>query len=109
MDPVTGAANIIFYDRRLDPENQKTTVTLARSTDGGAQLHQLRLDARRVHPAPRHFLGDYIGVAALNNKVYGAWAEIAPPAAPKEEDAPATERRPQTLVKVGVADFGAAR
>ena len=24
VDPVTGAANIIFYDRRLDPKNQKT-------------------------------------------------------------------------------------
>ncbi len=59
-------------------------------------------------PRRDDFLGDYIGVAALNNKVYGVWAEIAPPAAPKEKDAPATERRPQTVVKVGVADFGAA-
>ena len=25
------------------------------------------------------FLGDYIGVAALNNKVYGAWTEVPAP------------------------------
>jgi hypothetical protein len=42
----------------------------------------------------------------LNNKVYGVLAEIAPPAVPKEEKAPPTERRPMTVVKVGVADFG---
>ena len=35
VDPATGAANIIFYDRRLDPKNKNTTLTLARSTDGG--------------------------------------------------------------------------
>jgi hypothetical protein len=28
VDPVTGAANIIFYDRRLDPKNQKTLVAV---------------------------------------------------------------------------------
>ena len=36
VDPATGAANVIFYDRRMDADNRKTTVTLARSTDGGA-------------------------------------------------------------------------
>jgi hypothetical protein len=35
VDPATGTANVIFYDRRLDPDNRKTTVTLARSVDGG--------------------------------------------------------------------------
>ena len=109
VDPVTGAANIIFYDRRLDPKNQKTTVTLARSTDGGRTFANYAWTRDAFIPRRDDFLGDYIGVAALNNKVYGVWAEIAPPAVPKEKDAPPTERRPQTVVKVGVADFGAAR
>jgi hypothetical protein len=59
-------------------------------------------------PSRDDFLGDYIGVAALNNKVYGVWAEIAPSETPKEKeaDAPPTKRRPQTIVRVGIADFG---
>ncbi|HEY3930222.1 MAG TPA: sialidase family protein, partial [Candidatus Koribacter sp.] len=37
VDPTSRAVNIIFYDRRSDPEhNSRTTVTLARSTDGAA-------------------------------------------------------------------------
>ena len=108
VDPVTGTANIIFYDRRLDPKNQKTTVTLARSTDGGRAFTNYSWTRDAFIPRRDDFLGDYIGVAALNNKVYGVWAEIAPATTAKEKDAPATERRPQTVVKVGVADFGAA-
>ncbi len=108
VDPVTGAANIIFYDRRLDPKNQKTMVTLARSTDGGKSFANYAWTQDAFIPRRDDFLGDYIGVAALNNKVYGVWAEIAPPSPPKEEEAPPTERRPQTVVKVGVADFGGA-
>lgn len=106
VDPVTGAANLIFYDRRLDAKNKKTTVTLARSTDGGRTFTNYAWTADAFVPTRDDFLGDYIGVAALHNKVYGAWAEIAPPGTPKEEDAPGTERRPLTVVKVGVADFG---
>ena len=112
VDPVTGAANVIFYDRRLDPKNQKTTVTLARSTDGGRTFINYAWTRDAFIPRRDDFLGDYIGLAALNNKVYGAWTEIAPPPAPKEKEAEAspTERRPQTIVRVGVADFaGAAR
>jgi len=112
VDSVTGAANVIFYDRRLDPKNQKTTVTLARSTDGGRTFTNYAWTREAFISRRNDFLGDYIAVAALNNKVYGAWTEIAPPPAPKEKEAEAspTERRPQTIVRVGVADFaGAAR
>jgi hypothetical protein len=56
------------------------------------------------------FLGDYIGVAALNDKVYGVWAEIAPVETPKDKkEPPPTEFRPHTIVKIGVADFGNAK
>jgi hypothetical protein len=112
VDPATGAANVIFYDRRLDSRNQKTIVTLARSTDGGRTFTNYAWTHDAFIPRRDDFLGDYIGLAALNNRVYGAWAEIAPPTTPKEKEeaAPATERRPHTIVRVGVADFsGAAR
>jgi len=126
VDPATGAANVIFYDRRLDPRNQKTTVTLARSTDGGRTFANYAWTRDAFIPHRDNFLGDYIGVAALNNKVYGAWAEMAPPtpkesappkepaakgpAPPKEKDGaqPPAERHPQTIVRVGVADFGSS-
>ena len=35
VDPTDGAAYVVFYDRRDDPDNVSATVTLARSTDGG--------------------------------------------------------------------------
>jgi len=106
VDPITGAANVIFYDRRLDSTNRKTTVTLARSTDGGRTLTNYAWTSDAFIPRRDDFLGDYIGVAALNNRVYGVWAEIAPPKTPKEADTPVTERRAQTIIRVGVADFG---
>ena len=107
VDPTTGAANVIFYDRRLDPDNRKTTVTLARSTDGGATFTNYAWTRDTFVPRREEFLGDYIGVAALNSKVYGVWAEIAPPETPKDKkEPPPTEFRPHTIVKIGVADFG---
>jgi hypothetical protein len=107
VDPTTGAANVIFYDRRIDPNNRKTTVTLARSTDGGATFANYAWTRDIFVPRREEFLGDYIGVAALNNKVYGVWAEIAPPETPKDKTVPPpTEFRPHTIVQIGVADFG---
>jgi hypothetical protein len=106
VDPTTGAASVIFYDRRIDPDNRKTTVTLARSTDGGATFTNYAWTRDGFVPRREEFLGDYIGVAALNNKVYGVWAEIAPPETPKDKLAPPpTEFRPHTIVRIGVADF----
>ncbi len=107
VDPATGAVNVIFYDRRMDPDNRKTTVSLARSTDGGATFTNYAWTRDAFVPRRDEFLGDYIGAAALNNKVYGVWAEVAPPETPKDKATPPpTEFRPHTIVKVGVADFG---
>ena len=109
VDPATGAANVIFYDRRLDPDNRKTTVTLARSVDGGRTFTNYAWTHDAFVTRRQEFLGDYIGIAALNNKVYGAWAEIPPPTAPKDKtEPPPTSFRPHTVVRVGVADFGNA-
>src|SRR5437899_2726976 len=42
VDPESGAVNLVFYDRRAD--NEKTTVTLARSTDGGKTFQNYSWD-----------------------------------------------------------------
>jgi len=106
VDAATGAVNVIFYDRRVDAEDRKTTVTLARSTDGAATFTNYAWTREAFVPRREEFLGDYIGVAALNNKVYGAWAEIAPPGTPQDKSTPPpTEFRPHCIVRVGVADF----
>ena len=107
VDPATGAANVIFYDRRMDSANRKTTVTLARSTDGGRTFANYAWTRDAFIPKSDDFLGDYIGVAALNNKVFGVWAEMAPPEVPREPNPVTTTHRAETVVRVGVADFGA--
>jgi len=108
VDPVTSAVSVIFYDRRGDPNNRKTLVTLARSTDGGKTFRNYGWSVKPF-VATGDFLGDYSGIASYNNRVYGAWAEETadprkqPAAKTKSEDAEAA--RSHTVVRVGVADF----
>ncbi|MGB8480041.1 MAG: sialidase family protein [Acidobacteriaceae bacterium] len=115
VDPVTGAVSILFYDRRLDPENEKTLVTLARSTDGGQTFQNYAWSDKPFVAAEQDFMGDYSGIASFNNRVYGAWAEDTVP----KKKAPADVKKPSpatgedhstdhTIVRVGVADFSAA-
>ncbi len=110
VDAATGAANVIFYDRRRDPENEKTTVTLARSTDGGATFKNYAWTTVPFSPTREQFLGDYLGIAAFNDKVYGVWAEITPMEKPKDPNAVSLRAlySPRGIVKIGVADFGSA-
>jgi hypothetical protein len=129
VDPVDGSANIIFYDRRGDPQNRKQTVTLARSTDGGSTFENY---AWTIEPfqVSDVFFGDYSGIAASGGRVYGIWTEE--PAAASEPEKGKVEAKPEsnsnekseeakkdekpdsakeppkrrgTVVKVGVADF----
>jgi hypothetical protein len=78
VDPATGDLYVIFYDRRADPGNVLSGVTLARSSDGGRTFAnhtwvETGIDAQRA------CLGDYIGLAAHSGRVYGAWVEDVPP------------------------------
>ncbi len=96
VDPVSGAACIIFYDRRGDPSNRQTTVTLARSTDSGKSFINYAWTKEPFDPR-EVFMGDYTGIAVWDGRVYGAWTEKPP--MPKSDD---------TVVRVGVADFKAS-
>ncbi len=106
VDPASGAVNVVFYDRRGDAKNERQVVVLARSIDQGKTFENYAwtdnpFDASGV------FFGDYTGLAAYGNRVYGAWTE-KPPQIEAEEKAPpqAGRHRQGTVVKVGVADFG---
>jgi hypothetical protein len=119
VDPIDGSANVIFYDRRGEPQNRKQTVTLARSTDGGSTFQNYAWTTEPFE-AGGVFFGDYSGIAAYGGRVYGVWTEkpAAPPAeknsaeknAGKAEGAaPPPKPRGSTIVKVGIADFNSTR
>jgi len=64
VDPISGDAYVQFYDRRDDPANRKTWITLARSTDGGKTFNNYSLDDESF-AAEGDFLGDYLAIATL--------------------------------------------
>lgn len=68
VDPVDGAVNIVFYDRR-NLDGTKTRVTLARSIDGGKTFvnHQVKLEPFECNKGI--FFGDYSGVDAYGGRV----------------------------------------
>jgi hypothetical protein len=92
VDPVTSAVNVVFYDRREDPQHRKQIVVLARSEDGGRTFRNYAWTQDEFDPRDV-FMGDYLGLAAWGNRVYGAW-----PIKPGPKRA--------TVLQVGVADFG---
>jgi hypothetical protein len=97
VDPKTGAVNLIFYDRRGN--NEATTVTLARSTDGGLTFNNYAWD-QEAFDADGDFLGDYLAITAFGNKVFGAWAHQT-----SEETKGERAGRTRTVLRVGTADF----
>lgn len=103
VDPVTGAVCVQFYDRRDDPANLKTRVTLARSTDGGKTFTNYAW-TDTAFEGQGAFLGDYTWLTAYNNRVFGIWAETAPSGG-TSRNAPSPHAPPETVVRVGTADF----
>jgi len=114
VDPTDGSVNVVFYDRRGDPQNRKQIVVLARSTDGGRTFNNYAW-TEEAFEASGVFFGDYSGIAAYGGRVYGIWTEKPAPA-PEAKDKPqegkdakeTKETKPQpqgTIVKIGTADF----
>ena len=114
VDRADGSADVVFYDRRGDPQNRKQTVILARSTDAG---NSFRNYAWTTHPfnATGTFLGDYTGLAALDGRVYGIWTDRTASASAqgRSGEASGQVRRgsPEywklhgTVIRIGVAIF----
>jgi len=105
VDPVDSSVNVVFYDRRHDPENRKQIVVIARSIDGGRSFNNYAW-TDEAFEAGGVFFGDYSGLAAYGGRVYGAWTEKPVPAAESENKSDEKKPRPRgTVVKVGTADF----
>ncbi|HVR23017.1 MAG TPA: hypothetical protein VMU26_06815 [Candidatus Polarisedimenticolia bacterium] len=105
VDPTDGAANVVFYDRRGDPQNRRQVVVLARSTDGGVSFQNYAWTTDPFE-AGGFFFGDYSGIAAWGGRVYGVWTEQ--PATPPLTGNNTDDAKPKprgTVVKVGIADF----
>jgi len=79
VDPTDGSINVLFYDRRGDPQNRKQIVVLARSGDGGRSFSNYAWTDEPFE-ASGVFFGDYSGIAAYGGRVYGIWAEKPVPA-----------------------------
>jgi hypothetical protein len=111
VDPVDGSVNVVFYDRRRDPQNKKQIVVLARSTDAGNTFMNYAW-TDEAFEAGGLFFGDYSGLAASGGRVYGVWTEKpnpAPEGMDKAEDKDKKESKPRgTVVKLGTADFNRA-
>jgi hypothetical protein len=97
VDPQSGAVNLIFYDRRQD--NQETTVSLARSSDGGKTFSNYMLD-REAFEAEGDFLGDYNATTAFGNTIWAAWAHQT-----SVETKLTGTKKTRTVLRVGRADF----
>ena len=112
VDPSDGSVNVQFYDRRADPANRRTRVTLARSDDGGRRFRNYAWTSTDFD-GDNAFLGDYEWLAACDGRVFGIWAEVAPPGyaleprPPGAAEAPGPPRAP-TIIRVGTADFRGA-
>lgn len=109
VDPVDSSVNLVFYDRRKDPQNRKQIVVLARSMDGGRTFSNYAWTDEPFE-AGGVFFGDYSGLAAYGGRVYGVWTEkpTAPPASETKKSDDEKDKKPAprgTVVKIGTADF----
>ena len=75
MGHIDGAINIVFYDRR-GLNDAMTGVTMARSTDGGRSFVNHRINQEPFMCYKDVFLGDYIGVAAINGRVIALYSHF---------------------------------
>jgi hypothetical protein len=75
VDPVSGAINIIFYDRR-NFDDSRTEVVLARSTNGGESFVNTIISESAFKPVKGVFFGDYIGINSYNDFVACIWQRL---------------------------------
>lgn len=75
VDPGDGSINILYYDRRNET-GTRTTVTLARSIDGGRSFTNFSINQPYFECSNSIFFGDYIGVAAHQGRIVGAFSQF---------------------------------
>jgi hypothetical protein len=76
-----GSLHALFLDKRWDPENKLLDATWAVSLDGGLTWANQRVTARSFdgdlgrHQSGAPFIGDYLGIGASGNVVWGAFPD----------------------------------
>ena len=78
VDPIDGAVNIAFFDRR-DSDDTMTRVTLARSVDGGKSFVNHRINQEPFACTKGPFFGDYLGIDAYGGRVVTMWQHFTRP------------------------------
>jgi hypothetical protein len=79
VDQNTGQLNVVFYDNR-NTTSDSTGVYMATSNDGGLTFDNFQVSDHNFRPKPisglaSGYQGDYIGIAAANNKAYPFWMD----------------------------------
>jgi hypothetical protein len=75
VDPTTGGLYVDYHDRRY-VGGDTTEVFLSMSYNGGSTWNDYRVSETPFFPSESVFFGDYIGIAALNHKVYPIWTRM---------------------------------
>jgi len=78
-DPVSGTLSCIFYDDR-NVSSTKDEVFAANSRDGGETWEDFKISDVSFTPSPipglaSSYMGDYLGITAMNRKVYPVWSD----------------------------------
>lgn len=78
VDPVTGGLYVVYYDSRNFAANDSAQVYISSSLDGGDTFEDVLVSDAPFLPAPilglaGGYMGDYIGVAAINGVVWPCW------------------------------------
>ncbi len=79
VDPANGILSVVFYDNRNTPSNQ-AEAWAATSNDGGNTWDDFKVSDVSFTPSPipglaSGYFGDYLGISALNGKVYPCWTD----------------------------------
>ena len=79
VDPSNGILSIVFYDNRNTNANQ-AEAWVATSNDGGTTWDDFKVSDVSFTPQPipglaSGYFGDYLGITALNGKVYPCWTD----------------------------------
>jgi len=76
-----GGVNVAYYDNRaFPPVGDSCSVYISRSTDGGSTFVDAEVADHHFRPKPTPglgggYMGDYIGIAAGNGKVWAFWMD----------------------------------
>ncbi|PLX04802.1 MAG: hypothetical protein C0595_01780 [Marinilabiliales bacterium] len=79
VDATSGTASVIFYDNR-NVNNNQAEAWVANSSDGGNSWEDFRVSDVAFTPVPipgmaNGYFGDYLGIHAVNGKVYPVWTD----------------------------------